>query len=381
MLLNAHNLEPFLGANFMEYKNIDLEATRNISSSLNSLAPYIGRLRPECVQFLIDKYAQPGLPIFDPFCGSGTVPLQGWINGFDVVGNDMNPYAFLLTNGKMNPYTTLLKAQEHLAKYAGPAEKYAQKVNIESMPQWVQLFFHPDTLREITSWVYYLKRNKEWFLLSCLMGILHHQRPSFLSYPASHGAPYLRIRKYPREDFPEMYTYRNVYEKLTQKVNRVYKNFPTLDYTRSRVVFNKDSSKMHLCGIPHGTILTSPPYMRFLTYARDNRLRLWFLGESDWMTLDKKISPYAADFLIMMRSCFKKWANYQLPGEKCIIVIGDIELTINHRKTSMVSLIEEESKRGYRLLDAYQDPIPEAHKLVKGNNKIKREIIIALERR
>ena len=42
-----------------------------------------------------------------------------------------------------------------------------------------------------------------------------------------------------------------------------------MDCERTRVVFNRDASKMHLNKIPHGTIITSPPYMRSLTYARD----------------------------------------------------------------------------------------------------------------
>lgn len=365
----------------MDYKNLDSEEKRNITSSLNSLAPYIGRLRPECAQFLIDKYAQPEAPIFDPFCGSGTVLLQGWINGFDVFGNDLNPYAFVLANGKMQPIRSLFEAQEKLNEYVEKVEKYVRRVDLNTVPQWVQEFFHPNTLKEIIAWVYYLKRNKEWFFLSCLMGILHHQRPGFLSYPASHGAPYLRIKKYPKEEFPEMYTYKNVYEKLLNKINRVYENFPLLDYSCDRRVFNKDASKMRLSELPHGTIITSPPYMRSLTYARDNRLRLWFLGETDWDALDKNISPYATDFLTTIHRCFRKWASYQITGEKCIIVIGDIEFKVNKKKISMASLIEEESKRGYKLIDAFQDPIPEARKLVKGNNKIKREIIIALERK
>lgn len=365
----------------MELKDFHIENSKRITSSLNSLSPYIGRLRPECVQFLIDEYAQPGLPIFDPFCGSGTVLLQGWINEFDVYGNDLNPYAFLLTNGKMQPYKTALQAQEQLDYYSRSAKEYLRKVDLEHVPEWIKEFYHPNTLKEILAWVYCLKRHKEWFLLSCLMGILHHQRPGFLSYPASHGAPYLRTAKYPREEYPEMYEYRNVLEKLTQKVARVYKNFPDLDYERRRVVFNRDATKMHLNVIPHGTIITSPPYMRSLTYARDNRLRLWFLGESDCDMLDKSISPCAQNFITMMHRCLHKWAAYQESGEKCIIIIGDIAITVNQKKMTLAHLIEEESKNYYRLIDAYQDPIPEAHKLVKGNNGIKREIIVALERK
>lgn len=365
----------------MQLKDFNVNALSKPSSSLNSLSPYIGRLRPECAQFLIEEYAQRGKPIFDPFCGSGTVLLQGWSNGFDVYGNDLNPYAVLLANGKMNPYQSIDQAREQIDYYSRLANKRCGKVDLDDVPQWVRAFYHPNTLKEIIAWVYYLKRSKEWFLLSCLMGILHHQRPAFLSYPASHGAPYLRTAKYPREEFPEMYGYRNVYEKLSQKIDRVYKSFPNLDFACVREVRNKDSSKMRLNGIPSGTIITSPPYMRSLTYARDNRLRLWFLGVHDCDAMDKIISPCATDFIAMMSRCIRKWANYQGQNDKCVIVIGDIGIRASQGRVSLAKYIGQESKKYYRLVDAYQDPIPESHKQVKGNNRIKREIIVVLERK
>ena len=365
----------------MQLKNFSVNTFSKTSSSLNSLSPYIGRLRLECAQFLIKEYAQEGKPIFDPFCGSGTVLLQGWSNGFDVYGNDLNPYAVLLAKGKTNPYQTINQAQEQVDYYSHLVNTRCKKIDLDNIPEWVKAFYHPSTLKEIIAWTYYLKRFQEWFLLSCLMGILHHQRPSFLSYPASHGAPYLRTTKYPREEFPEMYEYRNVYEKLSQKINRVYKNFPTLDFARVREVHNKDSSRMHLSDIPSGTIITSPPYMRSLTYARDNRLRLWFLGVRDCDALDKVVSPCATDFIAMMSRCIHKWANYQKKNDKCVIVIGDISIYVAQSRVSLAQYIEQESKNCYRLVDAYQDPIPESHKQVKGNTRIKREIIVVLERK
>lgn len=364
----------------MDLKEFDASAFKT-ASSLNSLSPYIGRLRPECAQLLIDNYANKNKPIFDPFCGSGTVLLQGWKNGFDVYGNDLNPYAVLLANGKTHPYATLDQALAQISNYQNFVNRYISKVNLESVPEWVKSFFHPDTLSEILGWVYYLKRNHEWFLLSCLMGILHHQRPSFLSYPASHGAPYLRTTKYPREQYPEMYEYRNVYEKLTEKIMRVYKNFPTLDYNIIRKVCNKDASKMHLNNIPTSTIITSPPYMKSLTYARDNRLRLWFLGESNCQELDQKISPNTQDFNIMISNCINKWANYQECHDRCVIVIGDIFVNIDKQKLSLAQLIENKAKKYYSILDTFKDPIPESRKLVKGNTRIKQEIIVVLERK
>ena len=107
-----------------------------------------------------------------------------------MVGNDLNYYAYVLSMGKLNPYKSFNEAEKALLKYKKLSEKRAKTQSIADVPDWVKSFYDENTLKEIISWVFYLKRNKEWFILSCLMGILHHQRPGFLSYPASHGAPY-----------------------------------------------------------------------------------------------------------------------------------------------------------------------------------------------
>lgn len=365
----------------MEYRNIILESDKFQRDSLNSLSPYIGRLRPECAQLLIEKYATPGRPIFDPFCGSGTVLLQGWKNGFSVYGNDLSPYAYVLSLGKMFPYKSEQEALQALKKYEERIKVRTQSITLDDVPIWVQDFYDPTTLREILACFYYFRRYKEWFLLSSLLGILHHQRPAFLSYPASHGAPYLRTQKFPREIYPEMYAYKNVLEKLTEKITRTYKNFPELNFEQMRAVFNKDASTMRLGNIPPGTIITSPPYMRSLTYARDNRLRLWFLGFDDWASLDDKISPVRKAFVDLLQTSIKKWASYQKAGDKCILIVGDIEIAVEGKRKSLAEFVKECSSKYYFFIEAFQDPIPESHKLVKGNNKIKREIIVVLERR
>ena len=366
----------------MFVKDLEQDSFIKHSNTLNSLSPYIGRLRPECADYLIKEYANPQKPIFDPFCGSGTVLLQGWLAGYSVIGNDLNPYAYTLSMGKLYPYPSESDAVNALDRYAKLVSNNVKRVDLDDVPEWVKSFYNADTLSEIIAWTNSLKRNKDWFLLSCLMGILHHQRPGFLSYPASHGAPYLRTKKYPRNEYPEMYEYRNVYEKLQKKIHRVYSDFPQqLDYNIERIVYNRNSSTMKLSGLELGTIITSPPYMRSLTYARDNRLRLWFLGEENWEALDKQISPSKNDYSKMMSACFRKWANYQAKGDKCIIVIGDLKLSPSSSELALAQHIEEISSRQYKLKEAFQDPIPESHKFVKGHSTIKREIIIVLERK
>ena len=363
----------------MNLKNLNFE--NEVNNSINTLSPYVGKMRIELAKFLIEHYSSQGSVIYDPFAGSGTVLLEGWELGHMVVGNDLNYYAYVLSMGKLHPYESLKEAKEKLLRYKNNVEHKSEAINIDDTPEWVKGFFNEKTLKEIISWTECLKKNKEWFFLSCLMGILHHQRPGFLSYPASNGAPYLRCDKFPMKLFPEMYNYKNVYEKLLLKVERSYKKVPKFDFALSRTMFNKDSSAIRFKKKRFSTIITSPPYMKSLTYARDNRLRLWFLGVNDWCELDKKISPSKNAFIEMINTCFRKWSKLQCTGDKCVIVIGDIYIKYNGKKLPLSEILVDMSKKYYTCVELFKDPIPEAKKVVKGNRSIKQEIIIVLERK
>lgn len=90
----------------------------------------------------------------------------------------------------------------------------------------VRQFFHPRTLKEAIKFVTVCKRDENNFLFACFLGILHHQRPGFLSYPSSHLVPYLREKKYPRDQFPELYQYRELRPRLLSKIQRAYARRP-----------------------------------------------------------------------------------------------------------------------------------------------------------
>ena len=346
-----------------------------------TLSPYVGKMRPSLARYLIEKYAPSDSTIYDPFSGSGTVLLEGWVLGHNVIGNDLNYYAFVLSMGKLNPYRTSDEAVNALQKYKKRAENKAKSYNVDLIPNWIVSFYDINTLKEICAWTYYLKKYKEWFLLACLMGILHHQRPGFLSYPASHGAPYLRSIKYPKEQYPEMYQYKNVYEKLLRKVIRSYAHIPSLNYALERKMILGNTATIRFKNQHFSAIITSPPYMKSLTYARDNRLRLWFLGESDWESLDKRISPDKNAFIEIMRKCFRKWSLLQVTGDKCIIVIGDIKINYCNQKKSLSDVLVDLSKKYYTCKEQYYDAIPEKRKVVKGETSIKSEVVIVLERK
>jgi hypothetical protein len=212
------------------------------------------------------------------------------------------------------------------------------------------------------------------------MGILHHQRPGFLSYPSSHGAPYLRTNKFPPKKYPELYEYRSVEDRLLSKITRTYKNIPELNFSINRKVFHYntlDFSRLHKQNI---SIISSPPYMKSLTYARDNRLRLWFLGYPEWEQLDKEISIGKHGFLYLMEKCFKKWYNIQRKGNYCILVVGDIEFDKQNKEMLPYMICVKAEMEGYSTIEIRDYPISKDRKFEKKDSQIKTEKICILRR-
>jgi SAM-dependent methyltransferase len=165
--------------------------------SLHQLSPYIGKLKSSITQDLILRYSKPGELVADMFCGSGTVPLEAARLGRRVFASDTSIYAVTLTQGKLQAPMTSEAALAEL-------EDLLQRVNafpmpdLRCVPPWVRAFFHPHTLKEALRFAEFVQRERKSFLLASMLGILHHQRPGFLSFPSSHLIPYLRSNKFPR---------------------------------------------------------------------------------------------------------------------------------------------------------------------------------------
>jgi hypothetical protein len=348
--------------------------------SLHQLSPYIGKLKSNLASTLIKSFTREEDVIYDPFCGSGSVALEGWAARRRVIATDLSPYAVTLTRGKLHPPLNIDDACAELERCAAQVSKALGTVDLRKSPSWVRAFYHPETLREIIAWVAVLRKRKSHFLLSCLLGIAHHQRPGFLSYPSSHAVPYLRTRNFPAESYPELYEYRSVHDRLQRKVHRSMKRVVNLDHSIERICHLRSAATF----TPEtrvNAIITSPPYMRRLDYGRDNRLRLWFLGTADWDELDSVISPREVQFLNLFRRCLKHWWRSLKPRGLCILVVGD-----SHCRSYGLDLPETISKiatdevGGYSLEWKCTNTIPDKRRVRRGYNGNIDETVLVLRR-
>ena len=253
------------------------------------------------------------------------------------------------------------------------------RIDLRKVPKWVRTFYHSKTLKEALSILEKLRVREDNFLLACLLGISHHQRPGFLSFPSSHLVPYLRSNKFPERDFPEMYTYRPVEPRIRAKVERALKRGANLD---QKLIVDVQRSSVEDLSIPFQVdcFLTSPPYMNALDYGRDNRLRNWLLGSDTAEGVDTRLSGETG--FRSMISAFALLVEKTLATRgACVIVVGEKTARKSDRFPSeVISEIMNDLAPSIQLTEIISDHIPDIRRSRRHLAGVKREHILVYKR-
>jgi SAM-dependent methyltransferase len=354
-------------------------------STLHQLSPYVGKLKSGMVKVLISLYSEDDDVILDPFSGSGVVPLEAVLMRRRAYANDLSPYAYILTRGKLETPASKIDVIDFAKQLLNKVERLAPSVTFDDVPKWIQEFFHPSTLQEILVAFRLLREQENYFLLSCLLGVLHHQRPGFLSYPASHLVPYLRKSMFPPKKYPEMYEYRDLRSRLLAKIERAYRRhqLPINWDKRQYKVWQVNSMSLPIADEKVDSIISSPPYFGALDYARDNRLRLWFLGCEDWKELDNSLTAKSKVYLPQMTICLKEIYRVLKPKKYCVLVLGDVERNGKTRRTAeiLAESANEATGNGFDIETIYDDHIPDDRRSRRKTKTTKFERILVMRKR
>jgi len=186
------------------------------------------------------------------------------------------------------------------------------------------------------------------------------------------------MKKFPRDAYPELYEYRPVRGRLEKKVIRALRRVPRLSEEIIRESYMSDASKFS----PQkkiDCIITSPAYMRRLDYARDNRLRLWFLGVDDYKALDREISSSEEEFLILLKSCLRLWRSVLVHGGLCVLVLGDsFSRLYGLPLPDLVAVMATDEVGGYSVRWRYTEPIPSNRRVRRGCSGNVSETVLVL---
>ena len=313
---------------------------------MHSISSYVGRIKPAFAHCLIDIFSDEGNIVFDPFCGVGTIPLEADNMGRKSIANDLNPYANIITNSKFDR-----RGIESEIQYLSLLNGITGTPDLSLVPEWVRVFYHDDTLREIIIVRDQLVKDKRYFLLGCLLGIVHGHRKQHLSMRTGYIIPYIPNPK------PEA-EYREVIPRLVAKAKRMYSD-PIPEQTNGNVIFG-DARNLEIPDSSIDVIISSPPYYHTLDYVHSNRLRLWFAGV-DFDEQDK-----LADTLIQQRHTYleaMKDVGLELKrvmkdGSLCVFILGDVHLSAKNTLNTALDISKLYEEIGFKTHSIVDDEIP-----------------------
>jgi hypothetical protein len=121
-------------------------AKQRQASSLHEVS-YRACFKPQLPRFFIERLTHPGEIVYDPFMGRGTTPIEAALLDRIPFGNDANPLSIVMTRPRLRP-PLLAEIEKRLA--AIPLDTPAD------MPEDLLAFYHPQTLRAISSLKRYL---------------------------------------------------------------------------------------------------------------------------------------------------------------------------------------------------------------------------------
>jgi site-specific DNA-methyltransferase (adenine-specific) len=368
--------------------------------SFHPMCSYLASFPAGLAHAFIARYTRPGDVVLDPFSGRGTTPLQACAEGRIGVGNDLNPFAHILTAAKVDPPTKadvktrvaslrlawaasaaewnvladeivrdpesasilvpgpgsrpIVATAGHAAGSSGRSKARRGSIAIRpdsTVPAEVALAFHPRTLAQLL----FLRAGldpddrTDRFLLATLTGILHGKSASYLSavMPNTFSMAPRYVRDFvARTGFhsPE----RDAFGLLDDKLRRLYRQ--PLPATRGIALLGdaRDAGirfreSLRARGLPEKArlVVTSPPYLRVVKYGYYNWLRLWLLGYDASAIDDLLDDAHHHDaYLVFMREVLRGLRSALADDAVIAIVIGDVEMDRGRPANGGIGLAE-----------------------------------------
>jgi SAM-dependent methyltransferase len=239
---------------------------------------YPARLHPFTARRLIDALSPVGGTVLDPFCGSGTVPVEARLAGRRAVGVDLSPLAVALAGLKASapglPWTDEIErsaarvaehADERRKKRAGATQRYPDE-DVE--------LFEPHVLLELDGLRDGIDRVEPTALRRALLLVLSASLTKFSKRggDTTHLGPPKRIAS----GYPSKFFVKKAHEleaRLADAASLLppHPIAPRLAVADARKLFRVSDKSVDL-------VVTSPPYPGIYDYLEHHRVRMRWLG-------------------------------------------------------------------------------------------------------
>jgi len=277
------------------------------SSSIHEIS-YRACFKAQLPRFFIKLLTKPMDLVYDPFSGRGTTIIEAALLRRKVISNDSNPLSEILAKPRLNiPFIEDIKFR---------LNKIPLDLEIENDID-LSMFYHRKTEKELLSLKKYLFERKirgeeddidRWIRMIATNRLTGHSNGFFSVYtlpPNQAVSPERQIKiNKKRHQKPE---YRDVKIRILKKSKSLIRNLTIQQKDnlkkmgKTAIFLTKDTrSTPEIKSNSVQLIVTSPPFLKVVQYAKDNWLRCWF-NSIDTEEISKKI---------FMESNVNKWSEF-----------------------------------------------------------------------
>ncbi len=292
---------------------------------------YRACFKPQLPRFFIERLTRPGEPVYDPFMGRGTTPLEAALLGRVPMGCDTNPLSIVLVRPRLSP-PTLEQVEQRLREI--------DFSDADETPDDLLVFFHPETLRQIASLKKHLRRQAktkaldpvdDWIALIALNRLTGHSPGFFSVYTMPpNQAVSVKSQRLINERRGQTPPRRDAVKIILKKSRILLKDCdPCLRQALARVAGSAQLLTRPASATPQiksnsvALVVTSPPFLNVVDYAGDNWLRCWFLGidpASVKLTVPRKLCDWQA----AMTEVFRELHRVLKPGGHIAFEVGEV---------------------------------------------------------
>jgi DNA methylase len=300
------------------------------ANSLHEVS-YRACFKPQLPRFFIERFTRPGDVVYDPFMGRGTTVLEAALLGRVPVGCDVNPLSRILTAPRLSPPTLSAVTQRLEDIDLSTPRLYAKEL---------QVFYHPDTLRELCALREYLIDRER----RCALDAVDHWiRMVAVNRLTGHSPGFFSVYSLPPNQAVSI--------DAQAKINASRKQVPPRRHVAA-LISAKTKSLLSDCDAPVRAslasssasatlmtgqsestprlsdqsvtlVVTSPPFLDVVNYAADNWLRCWFCG-IDLATVDISIHRRIEDWQEAMTAVFRELARVLTRGGHVAFEVGEV---------------------------------------------------------
>jgi hypothetical protein len=260
-------------------------AKQRAAHSLHEIS-YRACFKPQLPRFFIERLTQPGDIVYDPFMGRGTTLVEAGLMARIPYGCDVNPLSAVLCEPRLRP-PVLVEIQQALA-----AVDFRES---GEMPEELLVFYHEDTLRQISALrEHLLRREREgtlsaadcWVRMVAVNRLTGHSPGFFSVYTLPpNQAVSIRAQAKINARLNQTPTTRDVATLIVEKSRKLLRDVtPEVRSclgraaARARIVIGPSSRTPAIESGSIALAVTSPPFLDVVDYQSDNWLRCWFSG-------------------------------------------------------------------------------------------------------